>query len=70
MHAVGNGKTHYIKNNLAGCDEQLTIAMNEGFTPLLAINKLRSLSPFKKHIGLFFNFTILPPGVSYLPNIV
>lgn len=62
---VGNGKTHYIKKKLASCVEQVNIAVNEGFTPLRAINKLRSLSPFEKNVGLFFNFTILPPDVSY-----
>ena len=61
---AGNGKTHYIKKQLAHCSEQITIAVNEAFSPLRAITKLRSLPLYKKNIGLFFNFTILPPGVS------
>ena len=43
--------------------------MNEGFTPLKAINKLRSLPLYKRNVGLFFNFTLLPPGVSGIFNI-
>ena len=62
--SIGNGKTHYIKKRLEECAEQITIAVNEGFTPLKAINKLRSLPLYKINVGLFFNFTLLPPGVS------
>ena len=61
---TGNGKTHYIRKQLAGCSEHVTIAINEVFSPLSAIIKLRSLSLYKENVGLFFNFTILPPGVS------
>lgn len=62
--ATGNGKTHYIKKQLAKCSDQLTIAINEAFTPLGAITRLRSLPLYNENIGLFFNFTILPPEVS------
>ena len=62
--SAGNGKTHYIKRQLTNCAEHITIAVNEAFSPLSAIEKLRSLSLHRKNIGLFFNFTILPPGVS------
>ncbi len=65
MHA-GNGKTHYIKQQLRNCTECITIALNEAFSPLSAITKLRSLPLYRKDVGLFFNFTILPPGVSTL----
>ena len=61
---AGNGKTHYIRKQLASCSEHVTIAVNEVFSPLSAIIKLRSLSLYKENVGLFFNFTILPPGVS------
>lgn len=64
IHDAGNGKTHYIKKQLANCSDHVTIAINEAFCPLTAIHKLRSLPLYKKDIGLFFNFTILPPGVS------
>jgi hypothetical protein len=61
----GNGKTHYIKKQLAKCADQLVVVVNEGFSPLGAITKLRSL-PHEKGMGIFFNFTILPPGVSFV----
>ena len=61
---VGNGKTHYIQKQLANCSEHITIAVNEAFSPLRAISKLRSLPLYASNVGLFFNFTILPPGVS------
>ena len=61
---AGNGKTHYIKKQLSHCSEQITIAVNEAFSPLTAITKLRSLTLYQSNVGIFFNFTILPPGVS------
>ena len=45
-------------------DDSVIIAVNEAFTPLKAISKLRSLPLEKKECGIFFNFTMLPPGVS------
>ncbi len=59
---AGDGKTHYIKSQLAQCSGACTIAVNEAFTPLNAINKLRSLPLTSKNCGIFFNFTFLPPG--------
>ena len=59
FHDIGNGKTHYIKKQLNKCSEHITIAINEAFTPLSAIIKLRSLPLHKENVGLFFNFTIL-----------
>ena len=62
---TGNGKTHYIKEQLAArCAQHITIVVNEAFSPLKAITKLRSLPLYEKNTGLFFNFTIHPPGVS------
>lgn len=61
---TGNGKTHYIKKQLAKCTEQITIAINEAFSLSNAISKLRSVSFSKDNVGIFFNFTVLPPGVS------
>ncbi len=58
----GDGKTHYIKSQLEQCSDARTIAVNEAFTALNAINKLRSLPLTKKNCGIFFNFTVLPPG--------
>ena len=56
---AGNGKTHYILKHLSQSPGPLTIAVNEAFTPLLAIKKLKSL-PLVKDCAIFFNFTILP----------
>ena len=61
---AGDGKSHYIKKQLAVCPSYKTIAINEAFTPNKAISKLRSLPLYQKKVGIFFNFTILPPGVS------
>ena len=63
---VGDGKTHYIKEQMKLSSHSLTIAVNEAFTPLNAIKKLRRLSPSQKDCAIFLNFTMLPPGVSYL----
>ena len=63
---AGDGKTHYIKEQLATSPAQLTIAVNEAFTPLKAISKLRSLPINQGRASIFFNFTMLPPGVRQL----
>ena len=63
-HSPGDGKTHYIKKQLAHSSASLTIAVNEAFTPLNAITKLRTLPLKQKNCAIFFNFTMLPPGVS------
>ena len=60
----GDGKTHYIKNQLKQSAAGLTVAVNEAFTPLNAIKKLRTLSKNQRDCAIFFNFTMLPPGVS------
>ena len=59
----GNGKTHYIKQQLGHSPASLTIGVNEAFTPLKAISKLRTLPLNQKNCAIFFNFTLLPPGV-------
>ena len=64
LTCTGNGKTHYIKKELTKCTEHVTIAINEAFSPSNAIIKLRSISTSKENVGIFFNFTIPPPGVS------
>ena len=56
---AGNGKTHYILKQLSQSPGPLTIAVNEAFTALSAIKKLKSL-PLVKDCAIFFNFTILP----------
>ena len=56
---AGDGKTHYIKKQLSQSPGPLTIAVNEAFTPLSAIKKLKNL-PLVKDCAIFFNFTILP----------
>lgn len=60
---LGDGKTHYIQQQLASSPASLTIAINEAFTPVNAISKLRSLPFSLKDCVIFFNFTMLPPGV-------
>ena len=61
--SLGDGKTHYIQQQLASSPASLTIAVNEAFEPLNAISKLRSLPFNHKECAIFFNFTMLPPGV-------
>ena len=63
MNVLGDGKTHYIKSQLRNTDNSVTIAVNEAFTPVKAITKLRSLPLEKEECGIFFNFTMLHPGV-------
>ena len=60
---IGDGKTHYINKQLSGFQHCLIIAINESFTPLNAILRLRSL-PCDKSCKIFFNFTITPSTVS------
>ena len=57
---LGDGKTHYIRKELD--DPCLVIAVNESFTPLSAILKLRKL-PQNYSCAIFFNFTIVPSMV-------
>ena len=60
---TGDGKTHHIKEGLSGC-HSTTIAVNEAFSVVNAINKLRKLPPDKENCIIYFNFTLLSPGVS------
>ena len=62
---LGDGKTHYIKSQLRKSDSSVTIVVNEAFTPLKAITKLRSLPLENEKCGIFFNFTMLHPGVCF-----
>ena len=64
---TGDGKTHHIKQELertSGCQSTATIAVNEAFSVVNAINKLRELPPDEENCIIYFNFTLLPPGVS------
>eukprot|EP00731_Ephydatia_muelleri_P026772 Em0018g872a len=58
---AGDGKTHYIKRQLKQCPSSCTISVNEAFSPLGAIKKLRQLPSDKPECAIFFNFTLLPP---------
>ena len=60
---LGDGKTYYIQQQLAHSPASLTVTVNEAFTPLKAISKLRTLPLDQKNCTTFFNFTMLPPGV-------
>ena len=62
---LGDGKTHYIMNQLKNHSEKLSIAINEDFSIGNIIKKLRSLSCLNDDVGIFFNFTILPPEVAF-----
>ena len=59
----GDGKTHYIQQQLATSSDSVTVTVNEAFTPLNTIRKLCKLPLNKKNCAIFFNFTMLPPGV-------
>ena len=62
----GDGKTHYIRKELKQLNKPgLVIAVNESFTPLNAILKLRKL-PQDCTCAIFFNFTIVPSLVRLL----
>ena len=61
---LGDGKTHYIEKQLASAPQCLKIAVNEAFTPLSAIKKLCALPTDVPHCAIYFNFTMLPPGVN------
>ena len=61
LFLIGDGKTHYIKKQLHS--PYLIIAVNESFTFLSVISKLRKL-PVDKRCAVFFNFTIIPLPVS------
>ena len=65
IYAIGDGKTYYIKQRLQRSPASVTISVNEAFTPVNAIEKLRTLPVNEKDCAVFFNFTLLPPGVSY-----
>ena len=56
---AGDGKTHYIRQQLAQSTAHLTIAMNEAFTPLNAINSLNTLPHNTSNCAIYFNFTLL-----------
>jgi hypothetical protein len=62
----GNGKTHYINEKLKTTAEthRVTIAVNEAFSTVNAIEKLCTLPRNAEKCTIFFNFTILPPVVS------
>ena len=56
---AGDGKTHYIRQQLAQSQAHLTIAVNEAFTPLNAINCLNTLPHNISNCAVFFNFTLM-----------
>ena len=62
LFSIGNGKTHYIRSQLNA--NNVVIAVNEMFSVGKVIYKLKFLYD-EKDCSIFFNFTLLPPGVSY-----
>ena len=63
VYYPGDGKTHYIENELSKVPYYKKIAVNEAFTPLAAIKKLADLPADIPNCAIYFNFTLLPPGV-------
>ena len=64
LHVIGDGKTHYIEEQLSLSVHPLRITVNESFMPLDVIKKLSSLPIDVKNCAVFFNICLLPPGVS------
>ena len=62
FYMAGDGKTHYIKGQLSRSPLCCIIAVNEAFTPLSAIRKLRHLPSEQPDCAIFFNFTLLLSG--------
>ena len=61
---AGVGKTYYISKQLANC-RSVTVAVNESFKPIKAIQRLHVLPRDEKNCAIFFNFNLIPPvGVS------
>ena len=58
--SAGDGKTHFIRSQMSMCPYNLTIAVNEAFTPLSAIRKLNTLPSTVTGCAIFFNFTLAP----------
>jgi len=64
---TGVGKSHYIRQQLVKSSHSVTIAVNEGFDPLKAIQRLHILPKHQGNCAIYFNFNIIPPvGVSIL----
>ena len=66
LFQIGDGKTHYIQKQLG--PHCVVITINESFTPLSAILKLRSLvQDYNKNLActIFFNFTVVPSQVKF-----
>jgi len=62
---TGVGKSHYIRQQLVKSSHSVTIAFNEGFEPLKAIQRLHILPKHQENCAIYFNFNIIPPvGVS------
>ena len=57
---AGDGKTHYIRQQLSKSRATLSISVNEAFTPLNAIKSLKKLTSIATECAVFFNFTINP----------
>ena len=51
-------------------NHQVTIAINEAFTSVSAIERLRTLPRDAKNCAIFFNFTIFPPMVSFISKLI
>ena len=63
LFRLGDGKTHYIKEQMKESSHTVIIAVNEAFTSLGVIQKLRKLPLSHRDCSAFLNFTLLPPGV-------
>ena len=70
QYCLGTGKTYHIRDKMKTIPEnhQVTIAINEAFTTVSAIERLRTLPRDARNCAIFFNFTIFPPMVSVSSN--
>lgn len=67
---AGCGKSHFIKQQLKKSSYSVTVAINEGFEPQKAIQRLLVLPKDEANCAIFFNFHLIPPvGVSILPAV-
>ena len=65
--ALGDGKTHYIKKELAKGWHDLTMALsiNECFDPVEIIRLLRNVPLEQRNLALFLNFSLPKPAEVY-----
>lgn len=68
MTAAGDGKTHYIRKELAKDwhDHTMALSINECFDPVEVIKLLRGMPLEQRYFALFLNFTLPKPAEVYI----